>query len=135
MIKGQHPVVGLPATLHLLEDLPFWTSFFRELGISVIKTSEGFKDSLKTGKKIAGAEFCAPIDSMYGHVAYLAENCDYVFMPVYLESRIKPESNPNRTSVTIPSISASLAYPGRGPSEREADQSHGQFQQRIGHTM
>ncbi|MEN8155432.1 MAG: acyl-CoA dehydratase activase [Bacteroidota bacterium] len=84
------PSVGLPATLHLVEDLPYWKSFFKALGIP-LRTSEGFKDSLKSGKKIAGAEFCAPIDSMYGHVTHLAETCDFVFMPVYLEARKKPE--------------------------------------------
>ena len=87
--KGK-PLVGMPATLHLMEDLPFWTTFFKAVDIP-FQTSEGFRDSLKTGKKIAGAEFCAPIDSMYGHVAHLAEQCDYIFMPVYLEARVKPE--------------------------------------------
>lgn len=102
------PVIGLPAALHLLEDLPFWTSFFDSLGIP-LHTSAGYKDSLKTGKKIAGAEFCAPIDSMYGHVAYLAEECDYIFMPVYLESRTKPK-NTEQNFCYYTQYSASLAY-------------------------
>ncbi|MEN8226603.1 MAG: acyl-CoA dehydratase activase [Bacteroidota bacterium] len=102
------PVVGLPATLHLLEDLPYWTVFFRELGIP-LQSSEGYKDSLKTGKKIAGAEFCAPVDSMYGHVAFLAQNCDYIFMPVYLESRIKPK-NSEQNFCYYTQYSTSLAF-------------------------
>ncbi len=105
---NRDPVVGFPATLHLLEDLPFWTTFFNELGITLY-SSEGFKDSLKTGKKIAGAEFCAPIDSMYGHVAFLAENYDFVFMPVYLESRVKPK-NSEQNFCYYTHYSASLAY-------------------------
>jgi len=107
--RGQS-TVGFPATLHLMEDLPFWTTFFHELKIPLF-TSEGFKDSLKTGKKIAGAEFCAPIDSMYGHVTYLAEKCDYVFMPVYLESRIKPDRT-ERYFCYYTQFSASLAFLG-----------------------
>jgi predicted nucleotide-binding protein (sugar kinase/HSP70/actin superfamily) len=102
------PVVGIPATLHLLEDLPFWTTFFGELGIP-LKSSYGFRDSLKTGKKIAGAEFCAPIDAMYGHVTYIAGKCDYVFMPVYMESRIKPEKT-EQNFCYYTQYSASLAY-------------------------
>jgi len=102
------PVVGIPATLHLMEDLTYWTTFFREMGIPV-HTSEGYRDSLKSGKKIAGAEFCAPIDSMYGHVAYIADRCDYIFMPVYLESRIKPfQTEENFCYYT--QFSASLAF-------------------------
>ncbi|MCK4747817.1 MAG: hypothetical protein KAT15_12295, partial [Bacteroidales bacterium] len=103
-------VVGLPSTLHLQEDLPFWTAFFNELGIP-LQSSDGFKDSLKAGKKIAGAEFCAPIDSMYGHVAYVAESCDFVFMPVYLESRVKPK-NTEKNFCYYTQYSTSLAYLG-----------------------
>ena len=102
------PVIGLPASLHLLEDLPYWTVFFKELGISIY-SSEGFKDSLKTGKKIAGAEFCAPVDSMYGHVAFLAETCDFIFMPIYLEARTTPK-NTELNFCYYTQYSTSLAY-------------------------
>ena len=105
--KGK-ALVGMPATLHLMEDLPFWTTFFRTLDIP-FQTSEGFRDSLKTGKKIAGAEFCAPIDSMYGHVSHLAGQCDYIFMPVYLEARIKPEKT-EQNFCYYTQFSASLAH-------------------------
>jgi len=105
--KGK-ALVGMPATLHLMEDLPFWTTFFRILDIP-FQTSEGFRDSLKTGKKIAGAEFCAPIDSMYGHVSHLAGQCDYIFMPVYLEARIKPEKT-EQNFCYYTQFSASLAH-------------------------
>jgi len=90
--SGIQPTIGLPSTLHLVEDQAFWRLFFRELGIEIV-SSEGFKDSLKAGKKIAGAEFCAPIDAMYGHVTMLAESCDYVFIPLYLEARLSPGKN------------------------------------------
>jgi len=102
------PVVGIPATLHLLEDLPFWTSFFKRLGIP-LRSSEKFRDSLKTGKKIAGAEFCAPIDSMYGHVVHMADSCDFVFMPVYLEAREKA-NNSEQNFCYYTQYSASLVF-------------------------
>jgi len=104
----QNPTIGIPATLHLVEDLSYWITFFNQLGISV-QTSQGFKDSLKTGKKMAGAEFCAPIDSMYGHVAYLAESCDFVFMPVYFESRTK-HTGTQQYYCYYSQYSASLAF-------------------------
>lgn len=100
--------VGMPATLHLLEDLPYWNAFFRVLNIALY-TSEGFRDSLKTGKKIAGAEFCAPIDAMYGHVAHIASSCDYVFMPTYLEARERT-GNKEQNFCYYTQFSASLAY-------------------------
>lgn len=100
--------VGMPATLHLTEDLNYWTAFFRQLGIPLI-TSEGYRDALKTGKKIAGAEFCAPVDAMYGHVTHIAETCDYVFMPAYLESRLSP-GNQTHNFCYYTQFSASLAF-------------------------
>jgi len=106
--KDGRPRVGMPATLHLTEDLPYWTSFFRALNIP-LHTSEGFRDSLKTGKKIAGAEFCAPIDAMYGHVAHIASTCDYIFMPTYLESREK-NGTQEQNFCYYTQFSASLAY-------------------------
>lgn len=102
------PSIGLPATLHLVADQAFWRLFFRELGIE-IRTSEGFKDSLKTGKKIAGAEFCAPVDSMYGHVTHMANSCDYVFMPIYLEARKSPGLN-DQNFCYYTQYSTSLAF-------------------------
>ena len=40
--------VGLPAALHLYEDLPFWKKFFDALSIRTV-TSEGCSDALKEG--------------------------------------------------------------------------------------
>jgi len=79
-------VIGLPAALHLLEDLPFWQYFFNSLGIKTI-TSEGCRDSLKDGKRIAGAEFCAPMTELYGHVQALTQRVDFIFLPFYLDQK------------------------------------------------
>jgi len=85
-------VIGIPGALHMAEDLVFWKRFFSELAIP-FRTSETYKDSLKTGKKMAGAEFCAPIDSMYGHVGAMASETDLVFFPVYLEARSRSDGH------------------------------------------
>ncbi len=85
---GDTPVIGIPAALHLYEETSLWSSFFSKLGIRSVSSS-GITDSVKQGKKLAGAEFCSPIDSMYGHVEWLADRCDKIFVPVYLESRNK----------------------------------------------
>jgi predicted CoA-substrate-specific enzyme activase len=84
--------IGLPAALHLLEDLPFWEKFFDLLGLKT-ETSLGCGDGVSRGKSLTGAEFCAPITALHGHVAYLAERCDHIFLPVYLEARNKPQGS------------------------------------------
>lgn len=78
--------VGIPAALHIFEDLPLWKRFFAELRIKTV-TSEGFTEAIKNGKHIAGAEFCAPMAALHGHVEYLLNKSDYIFLPVYLERK------------------------------------------------
>jgi predicted nucleotide-binding protein (sugar kinase/HSP70/actin superfamily) len=79
------PTVGIPAALHLLDDLPLWRAFFEGLGARVV-TSERCPDPVATGKKLEQAEFCAPMAAYHAHVAYLAEEADWVFAPIYLEA-------------------------------------------------
>jgi predicted CoA-substrate-specific enzyme activase len=88
-LKG--PVIGLPAGLHLVEDLPVWQHFFAGLGIRTL-TSTACHDALKKGKPLAGAEFCAPMTALFGHADHLLSQCDYLFMPYYLEQKIRHKS-------------------------------------------
>ncbi|MFC1585239.1 acyl-CoA dehydratase activase [Fibrobacterota bacterium] len=78
--------IGIPSALFLSEEKFIWQSFFRTLGIKTI-TSETVKDPVKMGKKISGAEFCAPMQAFFGHVRYLSTLCDLMFLPVYLNSK------------------------------------------------
>lgn len=78
--------IGLPASLHVYEDLSLWKKFFDELSINTV-TSENYSDALKEGKHLANAEFCAPMAALHGHVHYLMDKADYVFLPFYLEKK------------------------------------------------
>ena len=78
--------IGIPYALHLVEDHDFWTCFFSNLGIKTI-SSRNLKAPVKYGKTIAGAEFCAPVVALHGHVKHLLEKSDYVFLPFYFEDR------------------------------------------------
>lgn len=76
--------IGLPTTLHLFEDLPFWKFFFKELSLPVV-TSKEYAGAVKLGKKLAGAEFCAPMNAIHGHARYLSDKADCLFLPIYLD--------------------------------------------------
>ncbi|MDH5590082.1 MAG: acyl-CoA dehydratase activase, partial [Gemmatimonadota bacterium] len=78
--------VGLPAALHMFDDLPFWKHFFHRLGIRTV-TSERYADAVKDGRVLAGAEFCAPLTALHAHVRYLMDRADRVFLPFYLEKK------------------------------------------------
>ena len=77
--------IGIPNALYLAEEMPLWKHFFATLGVETV-TSEGTKNAIKTGKKLSGAEFCAPMNAFFGHVQYLVDKCDYIFLPYYLEA-------------------------------------------------
>ena len=80
--------IGIPAALHLVEDLNFWKVFFSYLGIKTIDSAK-MKSPVTLGRALAGAEFCTPVTSLHGHVDYLMEKADYVFLPYYFENRSK----------------------------------------------
>ncbi|MEA1967812.1 MAG: acyl-CoA dehydratase activase [Thermodesulfobacteriota bacterium] len=95
-LPEQNPVtadftIGIPAALHLVEDLDLWKFFFNRLGIKTI-TSEKLKSPVSKGRALASAEFCTPVISMHSHVSYLLEKSDYVFLPFYFEERTKDKN-------------------------------------------
>ncbi|MFC1862492.1 acyl-CoA dehydratase activase [Thermodesulfobacteriota bacterium] len=79
-------VIGIPAALHLYEDLELWQHFFDDLGFRTL-TSHGYRDGVKDGKHVAGAEFCAPMLALHGHVKHLMDKSDFIFLPIYLEKK------------------------------------------------
>ena len=81
-------VIGLPAAVHMVEDMHLWQNFFDLLGITTLSSEKSDK-AAKDGKTLSRAEFCAPIAAMHGHVHWLLERTDYVFMPIYLENKFK----------------------------------------------
>jgi predicted CoA-substrate-specific enzyme activase len=84
----KRPVIGLPAAVHLVDELPLWQKFFQLLGIATL-SSERYARALSDGKKLSQAEFCAPITAMHGHAEWLLSRCDYLFLPFYLENKKK----------------------------------------------
>jgi len=78
--------IGIPTGLHLFEETLFWRLFFDFLSIRTV-TSERYLQVIKDGKNLNNAEFCSPIAAMHGHVNYLSDKVDYIFLPVYLEAQ------------------------------------------------
>lgn len=109
--------IGIPAAVHMYDDLPLWKSFFEQLSIKTM-SSESFSESVKEGKRLAGAEFCAPMTSLYGHVKYLLERADYVFLPFYLE-RHKKGKEMRRAFCYYTQFSPSLVSQVASPDDRD----------------
>ena len=99
--------IGIPCALYLTEEKSLWNYFFNQLGIKVI-LSDNAPDTVKIGKHISEAEFCAPISSFYGHVKYLSDKSDFIFLPVYLDSKEK-KKNENRLYCYYSQFASSLS--------------------------
>jgi len=111
------PVIGIPAALHLLEELPFWQYFFNALGIKTV-TSAGCRTAFKDGKRLAGAEFCAPMTVLHGHVNYLIDRSDYIFLPFYLDKKGR-EKGPRRQYCYYTQFAPGLSSLVRGADHKK----------------
>jgi predicted CoA-substrate-specific enzyme activase len=85
--KKNQLTIGIPSALHLFEETPFWQKFFDHLSIKTI-TSEKYAQAVKEGKNLSAAEFCAPMAALHGHVKYLMNKVDFIFLPVYLKESL-----------------------------------------------
>ncbi|MBI5581417.1 MAG: CoA activase [Deltaproteobacteria bacterium] len=83
---AEGPALGLPAALHMADDLEFWQVFFGALSVPTI-TSERLGGPVSSGKAAAAAEFCAPMSALHAEVDFLLARADHVFLPFYLERR------------------------------------------------
>jgi predicted CoA-substrate-specific enzyme activase len=81
--KHRDVTIGIPEALYLVEHMDFWRYFFARLGVQVL-TSRACPEAVKQGKQLAGAEFCSPLAALHGHVAWLAERTDKIFLPYML---------------------------------------------------
>jgi len=88
--KTEKIKIGLPYALNMFGEMSFWKFFFRELGFATV-SSEKMTDPVAEGKRLAGAEFCAPMHAMHAHVKWLEDKADYIFMPAMLEDRLAGE--------------------------------------------
>lgn len=89
--KNAEVTIGIPSGLYLFDDLLFWQRFFDLLEIKTV-TSINFREAVKTGKRVSGAEFCSPMNAIQGQVLHLIEKSDFVFLPTYLEEKQKSKN-------------------------------------------
>ena len=82
-IKGKRGTIGIPLVLNIYELLPFWHTFFTNLGFEV--HSSGFSDShtYQQGQySIPSDTVCYPAKLVHGHIEKLIkENFDIIFYP------------------------------------------------------
>ncbi|WP_027623896.1 acyl-CoA dehydratase activase-related protein [Clostridium lundense] len=79
--------IGIPRGLLFYKYYPFITTFFKELGCEIVLSPETDKEILNLGSKYSVDEACLPIKVFHGHVAYLRNKCDIIFLPRVMQLR------------------------------------------------
>ncbi len=93
--ESRQPVVGLPRASVFQEFLPFWITFFQELGYPVKLSPETSPETLEAGVRLQSAETCLPVKMALGHIKMLQadEEVDVVFFPSHLDSHRQKDSS------------------------------------------
>lgn len=73
--------VGIPRGMLYYDYFPFWVEFFKELGVEVILSPKTNKDILDSGILSSVDECCLPVKIYHGHVNYLKDKVDFLFIP------------------------------------------------------
>ncbi|MGQ9609771.1 MAG: acyl-CoA dehydratase activase [bacterium] len=79
--------IGIPRAMYTYDRLPFWNTFFSELGYEVILSDTSNKKVINYGIESVVAEPCFPIKLAHGHVKdLLGKGVDYIFVPNIINS-------------------------------------------------
>jgi len=88
MPKGGAPRVGIPRTMIFHEFLPFWGTFFAELGCEVVLSDKTNRHIIHKGVEASSSETCFPIKAAHGHVInLLKKDVDFIFLPMIVDSK------------------------------------------------
>ncbi|WP_195251732.1 acyl-CoA dehydratase activase-related protein [Romboutsia sp. 1001713B170207_170306_H8] len=95
--KAYRGEIGIPRSLNIYEDYPFWFTFFSELGFRVVLSNRSSKSVYEKGiSSIASESVCYPAKMVHGHIENLIEkNIKNIFYPsvVYETSEDKYSDN------------------------------------------
>jgi predicted CoA-substrate-specific enzyme activase len=85
--------VGLPRAMTMLDRLPFWRTYFAELGIETVLSSVTDARISAAGIEMAVAQPCYPVQVAHGHVQSLVEaGVDYILVPNMADAEAAADS-------------------------------------------
>lgn len=87
--------IGIPRSLTYYWFYPFWKGFFNSLNIKLVISPPTNKNILDTGVKIAVDEACLPVKIYLGHVDFLLNKVDLLFIPSIKSTETKRYYCPN----------------------------------------
>lgn len=81
--KAPRGLIGIPRVLNMYENFPFWASFFKTLGYSVLLSPISSRKLYEMGiESIPSESECYPAKLVHGHIEWLIANgAKFIFMP------------------------------------------------------
>ncbi len=82
-VKGKRETIGLPMGLNMFELLPFWHTFFTELGFGIALSEKSTRELYVSGQHtIPSDTVCYPAKLLHGHIeSLLAQKVENIFYP------------------------------------------------------
>ena len=73
--------IGIPRALLYYKYQTLWTNFFQNLNLDVVLSPKTNKEIIDKGNQYIIDEACLSLKIFMGHVDYLKDKCDYIFIP------------------------------------------------------
>lgn len=86
--------IGIPRSLIYFKKPYFWEDFFKNLGFKVLLSPLTNKQIVAKGVKVADPETCFSNKVYWGHLVWLDEKCDLIFVPRLKTNKEKLEYCP-----------------------------------------
>mgnify|MGYP001559425754 FL=1 len=84
-VATEAPVIGIPRMLYLNDEMPFWQTFFSELGFRVALSDRTSRTMVNRGLESTAAETCFPAKVALGHIQDLVDKkVDVLFLPSFV---------------------------------------------------
>jgi predicted nucleotide-binding protein (sugar kinase/HSP70/actin superfamily) len=86
--------IGIPRALVYWKRPYFWENFFENLGFEVLLSPKTNKEIVEIGVKISDPETCFSNKVYFGHLKWLDQKCDLIFVPRLKTNKEKLEYCP-----------------------------------------
>ena len=73
--------IGIPRALFYYYNGDKYVRFWQQVGFDVIVSPPTNRKIMEQGLKLSNTEFCVPVKVLCGHVWYLRDKVDYIFIP------------------------------------------------------
>jgi predicted CoA-substrate-specific enzyme activase len=95
--------VGIPRTMNMFENYPFWHTFFTKLGYRVILSPKSSKKLFESGMDTIPSEsICYPAKMAHGHVqSLIGKGVDFIFYPAVVYEKKEDEAADNHFNCPV----------------------------------